>query len=52
MLMLGGGLAHDPNPTADNFSDMKSSLGILAVVSSLPMFVLWLVAGEVEVRAK
>lgn len=50
MLMLSGGLAHEPSPTAVILPVVGSPL-ILLIGSSLPMPVSLLVAGDVEDKA-
>lgn len=43
-----GGLAQEASPTTDVFPDMTATLDVLTGVSSPPMLVSLLVAGDVE----
>jgi hypothetical protein len=51
ILMLGGGLAQEPSPTAFILPDVDIPC-ILVMGSSLPIPVSLLVAGDVDDRAK
>jgi hypothetical protein len=51
ILMLGGGLAQEPSPTAAILPDVDIPL-ILVLGSSLPIPVSLLVAGDVDDRAR
>lgn len=52
MLILAGGFTQDPRPTADSRPWTGKPLGVRVNISSLPMLVSLLVAGEVVDKAK
>lgn len=52
MLMLAGGFTQDPSPTDDSRPWASDALDVLVNMSSLPMLVSLLVAGEVVDKAK